>query len=288
MNTGPDCIACFMSQALRTGRLLGLDEQELTSLMLETGNLFASFDLNHAPPRNARKLYDLINRYAGTEDPFRKLKDTATNHALALYPELKKRIQGSDDPIGLAIRLSIAGNVIDFGVASDYDLEKEIEEVIPGGSSSTRWEEEKLKEAIKKAEWILYLADNTGESVMDRLLIEALDIPVKYAVKSGPIINDVEKRDALSAGLNTVAEIVETGCRIPGIALEECSENFMELFETAPLIISKGQGNFETLAGTTHPVFFLLKAKCRVVAKMLGVNEGELIITPWTTKALDV
>jgi len=279
MNTGPECIACFMSQVLRTGRLLGLDDEKVTSLMTETGSLFSRFRLDHAPPRNARMIYDLINRYAGTDDPFRQLKDRATAHALGLYRELETEVGKSADPVGLAIRLAITGNVIDFGIASDYDLEKEIGMALSLKGNFSMWEEDGLKDAFRSAPWILYLADNTGETVMDRLLITVLEKPVKYAVKSGPIINDAEERDAVAAGIPAVAEIVETGCRIPGVALEECSEDFIELFDSAPLVISKGQGNFETLVGCDRPVFFLLKAKCGVVANMLGVAQGEHVIT---------
>lgn len=278
MNTGARCFECFISQTLRTGRLLGLSEESLISMVKDAGKALSEFNVAHPPPRNARIVYDIINRHAGSEDPFRKAKDEATRKALSIYPELSVRVRESVNPLATAIKFAIAGNIIDFGIASEYDLEAELEKAVSGNPPPGVWHEEEMEHALKDADWILYLADNAGESVMDRIFIETVDRPVKYAVRSGPIINDVEKRDAVDAGIDQVAEIIETGCAIPGIALEESLECFKKLFMEAPLVISKGQGNYETLSDSGRPIFFLLKAKCPVVANMAGVKVGDLIL----------
>jgi len=278
MRTYLECIPCFFNQIIRTGRLLDMDTAEIMDMLGEFGSTVREFRMDYPPPRSAVRLYDMIARHAGTEDPFKEIKQESTNNALARYEDLKQRINSAPSRLSAAIRYAIAGNIIDFGVASKFDLDQELEEVIDHTPAGI-WDEEKLKREIEEADWILYLGDNTGETVLDRLLIETMDRKVVYAVRSAPIINDATLEDALAAGLDQAADrIISSGCRAPGTILELCSQEFLEMFHSAPLIISKGQGNYETLSGTPAPIFYLLKAKCSVVARHLDVNLGELVL----------
>jgi uncharacterized protein with ATP-grasp and redox domains len=276
MRTFLDCIPCFMIQALRTGRLVGLSDEEIRRLLIDLGGKIRNIKLNDPPPKTAVMVYNLINSYTGETDPFKTVKKQGTEKALALYPQLKKDVSESEDPLGLAIRFAITGNVIDFGVSSNYDLESEIQKIME--QSFGRRDEEAFKKAIAQAEWILYLGDNAGETVFDRLLIEALAHTVTYVVREKPIINDATREDALAAGLDKVATIISSGCAAPGTVLDQCAPEFRELFRKAPVIISKGQGNFETLSESDAPIFFFLKAKCDVVARHLGVKKGDLVL----------
>jgi hypothetical protein len=131
---------------------------------------------------------------------------------------------------------------------------------------------------LSSAKSILYLGDNAGESVFDKILIEAMQKPVTYVVREHPVINDVTMEDALASGIQEVASIISSGSDAPGILLNDCSDEFRHAFENADMIISKGQGNYETLSETTRPVFFLLKAKCHVIAHHLGVNENDIVL----------
>ncbi len=276
MKTFVDCIPCFMNQALRTGRLVGLEESRIMDLLAEFGGMIRHIPMEDPPPRTAVTVYSLINRYVGQEDPFSMLKDQSTRQALGMYEELSRHIRESTDPLGQALKIAVAGNVIDFGISSTYDLQAELAGLLtkPFGI----WHEDRFRSALKQADNVLYLGDNTGETVFDRLLIEILGKPVTYAVRGGPIINDVTMRDAMAAGLDRVCNLVSSGCRAPGILLDQCSAEFRRLFHSAPLIISKGQGNLEALLGVNAPVFFLLKAKCDVVARHLGVALGDLLL----------
>jgi len=276
MRTFLDCIPCFMLQALRAGRLAGLSDEKILRLLMDLGEKIRNIKLDDPPPKTAVMVYDLINSYTGKTDPFKTVKKQSTEKALALYPRLKKDVSESEDPLGLAIRLAITGNVIDFGVPSSHDLESEIEKIME--QSFGRRDEEEFKKAVTGAEWILYLGDNAGETVFDRLLIETLARPTTYIVRERPIINDATREDALAAGLDKVATIISSGCAAPGTVLDQCTPEFRELFRKAPVVISKGQGNFETLSESDAPVFFLLKAKCDVVARHLGVKKGDLVL----------
>jgi damage-control phosphatase, subfamily I len=276
MRTFLDCIPCFMIQALRTGRLVGLSDEKIHKLLIDLGGKMKNIKMDDPPPKTAVMVYDLIKSYTGETDPFKTVKKQATEKVLSLYPQLKKNISESDDPLGLAIRLAITGNVIDFGISSNYDLESEIQKIMD--QSFGRWDEEEFKKAITQADWILYLGDNTGETVFDRLLIETMARTVTYVVREKPIINDATREDALAAGLDKTATIISSGCAAPGTVLDQCTPEFLELFRKAPFIISKGQGNYETLSDSDVPIFFLLKAKCNVVARHLGVKKGDLVL----------
>ncbi len=135
-----------------------------------------------------------------------------------------------------------------------------------------------FKTQLEKTENILYIGDNVGESVFDKILIKELRKPVRYAVRSIPIINDVTMDDAIASGLDKVAELIDSGCESPGIILKHSTPEFLELFNTSRLIISKGQGNFEGLSDCNKQVFFLLKAKCTIISNHLGVEEGSIIL----------
>ncbi|MBN2809822.1 MAG: DUF89 family protein [Deltaproteobacteria bacterium] len=282
MKTYLDCLPCFMNQIVRCGRLLEISEADSMSMLREFAGGFADFNLEDPPPQTSIRLYEMIARYAGCRDPFKAIKQESTDKALALYSDLKKRVELSSSPLSLAAKFAVAGNVIDFGVASEFDLGAELDRVVDRGAFG-RWEEDKFFAALKEAEWLLYLGDNTGETVMDRLFIETIvrvaEVPVTYVVREKPIINDAVLDDALAAGLNDCAEIISSGCSAPGTVLELCSPEFLNLFYNAPLIVSKGQGNYETLSEIAAPIFFFLKAKCAVVAEHLDVQLGDLVLT---------
>ena len=270
-----------MNQIVRVGYLLKLPEADCLAMLREFAGRFDDFELDDPPPKTAAILYDMIKRYSGLKDPFKAIKEESTQKALALYPELKKKVALAAAPLSLAAKFAVAGNVIDFGVASKFDLGAELDRVVDDGAFG-HWHEDIFFKALQKAEWLLYLGDNTGETVMDRLFIETIvketGTPVSYVVREAPIINDAIYEDALAAGLDGCAKIISSGCSAPGTVLDLCSPQFLNLFYNAPLIVSKGQGNYETLSGAKVPIFFFLKAKCRVVADHLGVELGDLVL----------
>ena len=192
------------------------------------------------------------------------------------WQEYHLTFESSEDRLMTAVRLAIAGNVIDFGTDSSFDLTEELETILSQDFAVNHFK--KFCEVLKQARNILYLADNAGETVFDRLLIEEMDKPVIYLVREKPIINDATREDALLSGLDKVSEITSSGCDTPGTILKFCSDEFLETYRSANLIISKGQGNYEALSDEERPLFFLLKVKCQVVARDLGVKNGSIIL----------
>ena len=246
-----DCIPCFVRQALDSARLATDDEQIHEKVVREVLRLAADLDMSQSPPAIGQQIHRLI----------RQLID-------------------SDDRLETAIRLAIAGNIIDFGVKTslaESDIEKTISDSLSGYLNSEQIQG--FKNTVTEAEKIIYLADNAGEIVFDRLLIEQLPYEkVTVVVKGNPVINDATMEDAGVAGLTRIVEVIDNGSDVPGTILETCSQAFRDRFEDADLIIAKGQGNYETLSGADKNIFFILKAKCPVIARDLGCEVGEMIL----------
>jgi damage-control phosphatase, subfamily I len=276
MKTYLDCIPCFMDQAIRACRICGVEKAEIKKLLDEVGGMIKDFPLDISPPATGDLIYGKIREITGVIDPYKTIKKETIEEAKMLYPELKEIIVKSDNRLLTAVRIAIAGNVIDFGLRHKFNIAEDVKAILDQDFGIFHFEE--FKQSLEKAESILYLGDNAGESVFDKLLIEELGKPVTYIVRDVPVINDVTMQDAIDSGLDTVAELISSGSSAPAIIPELCSRELLNHFEKAEMIISKGQGNYEGLSDSERPVFFLLKAKCQVLAGDLGVEKGDIVL----------
>jgi damage-control phosphatase, subfamily I len=276
MKTYLDCIPCFFKQALFAARAAVDDEETIKEVLDRVGALVSEIPMYNSPPETGREVYRIVREVTGVDDPFASLKAESIETALSRYPQFKQRVEASKDPLESAVRLAIAGNVIDFGANPDFQLEEEIQETVH--LEPVINDCDAFRQNLETAQNILYIGDNAGETVFDRILIETMDRPVTYVVRERPIINDATMEDATRSGLGEVADIVSSGWDGPGVSLKGGSETFLRHYNRADLIISKGQGNYETLSGEQKPIFYLLKAKCPVIARNLGVNKGDTVI----------
>ena len=276
MKTYLDCYPCFLRQALSAGRRAGASEDQQRQILLKTMEQLQNLPADATPPQMAYKIHQMIKQLTNNSDPYRQAKKEATQQALAMYPRLKEIVRNAKDPLETAVRLAIAGNIIDLGVAESYDLEATVERVLKQPFAIN--DLAALRSSLANNRAILYLADNAGETVFDRVLIETLKLPVTYVVKGGPIINDAIREDAIAAGIDQVAEIIDNGTDAVGTLLDDCSSSFRKRYEQAELIISKGQANYESLSTSSAPLFFLLQAKCNIIARDLDVAEGAVVI----------
>jgi len=257
--------------------MAGADEAMQQAVLNRVLEALQNIKPGSTPPEMGDYIHHLIRVQIGNEDPYREAKARSTAEALALYPHLKRLVNEAENPFECALRLAIAGNIIDLGASGEYDLWGNIERVLT--QPLTIDDSTALQDALNKAQWVLYLADNAGETVFDRLLIEQLDhVPIIYAVKSGPVLNDATQEDAVAAGLDRVARIVSTGNNAPGTILERCSPSFRRLYSEAKVIIAKGQGNYETLSTEGRRLFFLLQVKCPIIARDIGAPTGSIVI----------
>ena len=276
MRTYLDCYPCFLRQALDGARHAGADHRQQQRVLSHVLDLLKRVEPSRTPPEIGDEVHGIVRRICGNGDPYRGVKDASTRQALALFPELKARVQEAVHPLDVALRLSIAGNIIDLGPDHEYDLWDVIERVLSQAFALD--DRAALRQALDEADEVLYLADNAGETVFDRILIEALDVPVTYAVKGGPVLNDATLEDARAAGLERAATLVDTGSDAPGTILDRCSPAFRASYDGAELIIAKGQANYETLSGAGLRVFLLLQTKCPVIARDVGVPVGSIVV----------
>jgi uncharacterized protein with ATP-grasp and redox domains len=280
MKTYLDCFPCFLNQALRSARIATVDEKKIKTILDEVGMMLKNIPLDSSPPKSGRLIYNKVKKITGNRDPYKKIKEESTQKALALYPNLKNRIEKSKDRLLTAIRIAIAGNIIDFGTNWNVDIENETCKVLEMNFAVCDFDG--FKNKLDKVSNILYLGDNAGECVFDRILIEEIKKPVTYVVRGVPIINDATYEDAVQAGIDRVATIMSSGTDAPGTILETCNPEFKKIYKNSDFIISKGQGNYEALSKEKRPIFFLLRIKCNVVADDIGVNTGDIVL-----KAID-
>ena len=284
MKTHLSCIPCFFKQALEAARLAGADEITQKKVLDELARSLGDFSLDHCPPRMGKIIYGLVRKITGRADPFKEIKDKSNRFALALYPDLKKKVEDSDDRLLAAVELAIAGNIIDYGVKNSLEVEKEVEKFLKqdfdlgAKSDKARFDYQQFRGALASVKSVLYLADNAGEVVFDRVLIEEMHKEVIYAVKDKPIINDALTEDAYACGIQKIARVISSGSDAPGTILDLCSEEFLKIYNQAELIISKGQGNFEALNKEDRPIFFLFKVKCPVLAEEIDCKLGSIVL----------
>lgn len=270
MRTGNDCLVCFLRQTLATARHSTADPQVHWQLVTEVGAMLAGFDPELSPPENAVRYYRLIAARTEVADPYADEKQESNAYALGLEPRTRELIAGEADPLLAAIRFAINANVLDYG--SQYLLDREAalascrQPLIIDHSPA-------LLAQLAGRPTILYLADNCGEIVFDKLVIEALlarGCRVTLAVRHSAIINDATLEDARTCGLDRLCPVITNGADIPGTSLANCSEPFRQLFARADCIISKGMGNFECLSEVVAPIFFLFTVKCTTVRDYLA------------------
>ncbi len=231
------------------------------------------------PVSISQRVQRLVREESGQADPYRSLKDRMNRIALDLLPAVADLARRHRNPREAVVRVAIAGNLLDAGSKTRIAPEElparlhGIWDVPLSGSVAD------LFRAADDAQRILYLADNAGEIVFDRLLIEKLPVrKITVAVRGAPVINDATLEDAATAGISRIVPVISNGSDAPGTLRDECSQEFRDCFDRADLIIAKGQGNYETLSDARRNVFFLLTVKCPMIAADIGAAVGTFVV----------
>jgi len=276
MKTYLDCFPCFMQQTLRAARISTNDETKIKKLLDEVGMMLKDIPMESTPPETGEIIYKKIAEITGNDDPYKKIKEQNIEEGLKLYPKLKEIVKNSNDKLLTAVRLAIAGNVIDLGMDKEFNIVKDVKKILK--QDFAIFDYEQFKRHLDLHDEILYIGDNAGEAVFDKILIEELPHFVTYVVREIPIINDVTIKEAKYIGIDKVAKIISSGTTAPGTILNLCNDDFIKIFNDASMVISKGQGNYEGLSDVNRSVFFLLKAKCPIIARHIGVKENDIVL----------
>jgi uncharacterized protein with ATP-grasp and redox domains len=256
--------------------MAGADHDQQCEVVFQVLDILKHIPNTATPPEMGTKIHEIVREITGHDDPYQQVKEQARSQAIEMLPQLREMALKSDDPIDTALRLSIAGNIMDYGLNQDYELWDVVNQVLKQEIAVD--DSAVLRSVLRKVDSVLILGDNTGESVFDRLLIETLEISATYAVRGGPVLNDTTREDALAVGIDKVAEIIDNGCRVPGTILSLCSATFRQHFSKADLILAKGMGNYESLSEVNAPIFFLFKVKCATVSRDIGAPVGSIVI----------
>ncbi len=273
MKSSFECIVCFFKQALRTARIVTSNDAHIKQVLKATmGYLLSEEDWTRTPLDFGFDLYPLFYETLGVTDPYRELKRKSNELALSLYPWAKESIETSEDPLFTSVKFAASGNIADYGAMDEFNLENQIKTSL--NKDFTINDYPLFKKKIKNAKSLLYFLDNAGEAVFDKILIETLlslypNIEkISIVAKKYPIINDITVEEAYELGflMDERIEVVPTWKDV----------DWRERLSTYDVVISKGQGNYEGLS-TSPGIYFLLVAKCDVVAKDLGVEVGDFI-----------
>ena len=224
-------------------------------------------------PHFSIMLQSILNKNLNGQSSFKKIREKNRLNAEKYLKYLQAMMESSEDKLEMAVRTSITGNTIDLGANPNFNLEKEINIIT---SKQINLDSiSKFKEDFEKANRILFIADNYEEALFDKFLIEQLKSKeVVFAVRSNEILNDITLKDAKNLGIDKLCKVIESGSRIAGTDLNECTDEFLDLFKNADMVIAKGQGNFETLLNAERAIYFLFKVKCEVISEICGHPVG--------------
>lgn len=287
MKTYLDCIPCFFRQALHAARLATDDPVKQREVLNRVAIEVPRFPLDATPVEMGRIIHRTIKEVTGNPDPYADIKRHYNELALRMLPQLRRIVSESRNKLETALRIAVAGNIIDLGALTEFNIEESLEHAL--SFDFAIFDFDPFLSLLERTDRILYIGDNAGEICFDLVLVEILSEmgkKVQFAVRGVPIINDVTVEDARFCGMDRIAEIVDSGSDAPGTILKYCKPEFVELFRNSKLIIAKGMGNYETLSDEEAPIFFLLKAKCPVVAGELGVKVGDIVFeaSKWLRK----
>jgi len=277
VNISLDCIPCILNSFLRLLKKDIIPQQRHEEAMRLLLSHLAQVDYHQSPASLGRDMHRLIRKILDNPDPYRDIKNASNKMMLDEYDLLRRRVQESDDPFQTALRLAIAGNVIDYGPQDQMDIWDTIDRVLQSPLAVD--DSDALRQELSTCKQLLYIGDNCGEIVMDKLFLETIaHNNVYFAVRGAPAINDATREDALRVGIDKLATIVTTGDDAPGAVWETASRDFKDIVLASDVVISKGQGNLEGLMDVDHNIYYLFVAKCELIAGRVGASKGDFIV----------
>jgi len=275
------CVECIINQSRRVTEAIRADSTLSRRIVNHVEALGQDFDFTKSPPEVASTIYEQMAELAGMDDLYAELKSHATEKAKTFLPQLRTELQNSSNKLLTAIKIAVAGNVIDLAAEVTFDLNEEMEKVFETNFAYDDFES--LQTSLENATTLLYIGDNVGEHVFDYLCIETLQelypaLEIYYMVRGNPIINDVTMKEAKEAGFDELCHLIDSGVNTPGFAYERANPRSQKLFDEADLVITKGMGNYECLSPAPRGnLCYLLKVKCNVVANSLDQSVGDII-----------
>lgn len=273
MKSKPECFSCLYSQALKTSRLLNLNDEQTKEVLDKAAQILQSHTLNSTAPQIAKEIYQAITDITGIEDPLEEAKQLAIKQAQKINTSQAKSLAD-------ALKLSVIGNVIDFGAPNQFDLQNTVDSHFhtPFAKNDIL----KLENDLISANSLVLIGDNVGEHILDLHLLKTIKhhypyIQLYFFVRGQAVINDVTLKEAVI--FEGTAEIIDTGVATPGYDLNEVNEHSFEIFKKADIVLAKGMGNFESLyQQSPRDLYYLFIVKCQVIANAINQSVKDMIL----------
>ncbi|MEN8154261.1 MAG: ARMT1-like domain-containing protein [Acidobacteriota bacterium] len=278
-----ECVTCILNQITRVTEYLDLNNDLSERIFKRTLSKSDELDyFSFLPPLYSEIIYKELTDETGIPDPYKKLRKEQNDLILNNINGFRSKIRSSDDPLFTSLYYSLLGNIIDYGGVRIFDIDEIFSETEEQYLTVNDYV--KFRNRLETAGTLLVISDNAGEAVFDMLFLEQIrkfypDMKIWYGVRSGPAINDIIIEDAIYIGIDKYAEIIETGSTYAGTVIPISTPEFISVYNKSDIIISKGQGNFETLEGEDNKnIFFIFKVKCDVVSGFTGLKTGSLVL----------
>jgi len=274
----PACIPCIIKQAYNTSNLFVKGNKELQlKILKEVCSEIQYISKNYNAPYFSAKIQSIMEKYEGSGNLYGSIKEKNLRKVKKFQLCIQIMIDESNDRLETAIRAAIIGNAIDLAANPDFDIEYEINRITSPDIHLPAIA--KFKKDLQKAKLILYIGDNYEEALFDKFLLKELNsIKIIFAVRSRPVLNDITIDDAKKLKLNKICKVIESGSKIAGTDLRECTPEFLDVYQKADIVIAKGQGNYETLIDEKRPIYFLFKIKCDVIKEKSGYLKGDGVL----------
>ncbi|MDU2064847.1 MAG: ARMT1-like domain-containing protein [Sporomusaceae bacterium] len=292
MKLNLNCILCNIKQILTVTDFVQLDSAKKEEIMRDALGYLHGTNYERSNPEVIKGTWDIITQYIDDNDPYKKIKSYYNQEILNSADSIRKLIDQSEDKFDAALKIAITANLIDFAASHTFDEKMLLEKIAAIHAQTMPIDDSKiLYEKLKTATTLLYLGDNCGEIVIDKIFIEYIqaefpNLKVYFGVRGEPIVNDVTVEDATMVHMQEVAEVISNGDGSLGTVIEKTSPAFREIFYKADAIIAKGQGNYESLSEIDREhIFFLFMAKCDAVANSLKVDKLSIVCAEYHLEA---
>lgn len=279
-----NCILCNLKQVLTVTDLVTVDSDKKEVIMREVLGYLQGANYQRSNPEVIKGTWDIITKHINNKNPYGEIKNYYNREVSNISNKIRDLINQSDDKFTVALKIAITANLIDFVASHTFDEKVLLEKIKTIKEAHMPIDDsQKLYEKLKNAKTLLYLGDNCGEIVIDKIFIEYIkaifpNIKVYFGVRGEPIVNDVTIEDANMVQMEEVAEVISNGDGSLGTVIEKTSRDFQDVFYKADVIIAKGQGNYESLSESQrNHIFFLFMAKCDAVASSLNVSNLSIL-----------
>lgn len=277
------CIRCLVKKQMENFDN-NIAENQKVQYMQEVLKIIAQAGPSEGGPVISGRIFELQKRMFGEKVDYKPIKHLYNQMMLDMEYEISQKIENSEDPLKQALKYAMTGNYIDFGALSNVDNEKLMELLEQAGKNAVSQEEyQALREDLKRGGKLVYLTDNCGEVVLDKLLIKQLkkeypDLDITVIVRGQEVLNDATMEDAKQIGMTDIVKVIGNGSDIAGTYEEEISREALDMINQADVIIAKGQGNFETLWGCGRNIYYMFLCKCELFTERFGVKQFEGIL----------